>query len=50
MNNLARWFVAMVLVLAVLGLLLWARGEDHHRGDVVGALGVRYAVSQASGG
>jgi hypothetical protein len=47
MNSLPRWFMAGVLVLAVLGLLLWARGSDHHRGDDVGALDGRYAVSQA---
>ncbi len=48
MNNLPRWFMAAVLILAVLGLLWWARGDDHHRGDDVGALDVRYAVTQGS--
>ena len=33
MNNLPRWFMVGVLTLAILGLLLWARGRDHHRGD-----------------
>ena len=46
MNNLPRWFMVLVLILAVLGLLLWARGPDHHRGDDEGALDGRYAVSQ----
>ena len=46
MNSLPRWFMAAVLILAVLGLLLWARGDDHHRGDDVGALGGRHAVAQ----
>ena len=49
MNSLPRWLVATVLVLAVLGLLLWARGRDHHRGDDVGALGTSYADSRAFG-
>ena len=26
MNDLPRWFMVIVLILAVLGLLLWARG------------------------
>ena len=26
MNNLPRWFMVAVLILAVLGLLWWARG------------------------
>jgi hypothetical protein len=46
MNNVSRWFMAVVLILAVLGMLLWARGPDHHHGDEVGALGVRHEISQ----
>ena len=49
MNNVPRWFMVLVLVLAVIGLLWWARGSDHHRGDDVGALAATYAVSQARG-
>jgi hypothetical protein len=49
MNNLPRWFMVMVLVLAVVGLLWWARGPDHHRGDDEGALGAPYAVLQGLG-
>ena len=44
MINMPRWFMAMVLILAVVGLLLWARGDDHHRGDDVGALGVHHGA------
>ena len=28
MNNLPRWFMVMMLILAVVGLLWWARGAD----------------------
>jgi hypothetical protein len=49
MNNLPRWFMVMVLILAVIGLLWWARGPDHHRGDDEGALGAPYAVLQGLG-
>ena len=45
MNNLPRWFMVMMLILAVLGLLWWARGPDHHHGDDVGALGVPHSAS-----
>ena len=49
MNNLPRWFMVMVLILAVIGLVWWARGPDHHRGDDEGALGAPYAVLQGLG-
>ena len=49
MNNVPRWFMVMVLILAVIGLLWWARGPDHHHGDDEGALDAAYAVSQGLG-
>ena len=49
MNNLLRWFMALVLILTIVGLLLWARGPDHHRGDDEGALAGQYAVSPGPG-
>jgi hypothetical protein len=33
-----RWVVAAVAVLLVLGLLGWARGDEHHHGDDVGSV------------
>jgi hypothetical protein len=41
--DLPRWVFAAVLILLILGLLLWARGPEHHRGQNEGALA---AVSQ----
>ena len=38
MNDAVRWIVAAVAIVLVVGLLVWARGEDHHRGDDVGSL------------
>ena len=39
-----RWLLIVVLVLCLLGLLLFARGPEHHRGnEIEGALA---AVSQ----
>ena len=31
-----RWVVAVVAVVLVVGLLVWARGAEHHHGDDVG--------------
>jgi hypothetical protein len=38
-----RWLLIVVVILCLLGLLLFARGPEHHRGQDVGALA---AVSQ----
>jgi hypothetical protein len=39
-----RWLLALVVVALLIGLIGYARGEDHHRGDDVGAL--RASVAQ----
>ena len=49
MNYLPRWFMVLVLVLAVIGLMLWARGPDHHHGDDEGALDATYSIPQGLG-
>ncbi len=42
--NVNRWLLIVVLILCLLGLLLFARGPEHHRGnEIEGALA---AVSQ----
>lgn len=46
-GDLPRWVFAAVLILCALGMLLWARGSEHHRGENEGALGPPHAVSQA---
>jgi hypothetical protein len=33
-----RWVVAAIALLLVVGLLGWARGDEHHRGDDVGSV------------
>jgi hypothetical protein len=38
-RDLVRWAIVVGLVLAVIGLVAYARGDEHHRGDDVGALG-----------
>jgi hypothetical protein len=34
-----RWVVVIVLAVVLVGLLAFARGREHHRGDEEGALG-----------
>jgi hypothetical protein len=38
MRSLVRWILLVVAVLVVVGLVAYARGPEHHRGDDVGAL------------
>jgi hypothetical protein len=46
MNATVRWVVLVLAAALVVCLLGWARGGEHHRGDEVGAFGVRYAAPQ----
>jgi hypothetical protein len=39
MGDTRRWVVVLVLAALVVGLLAFARGRDHRRGDEVGARG-----------
>jgi hypothetical protein len=38
MRSFIRWIIVIVAVLVVVGLVAYARGPEHHRGDDVGAL------------
>ena len=38
MREALRWLLVVVIVLAVIGLFAFARGDEHRRGDDVGAL------------
>jgi hypothetical protein len=39
MGDTPRWVLMLVVALVVVGLLAFARGQDHHRGQQVGAQG-----------
>jgi hypothetical protein len=39
MGDTRRWVLVVVVALVVVGLLAFARGQDHHRGQQVGAQG-----------
>jgi hypothetical protein len=45
MNAVVRWVLIIAGVLVVVGLVAFARGDDHRRGDEVGAVGVRAPLS-----
>jgi hypothetical protein len=38
MRHGARWLIVLVLALVIIGLIAYARGDEHKRGDEVGAL------------
>ena len=38
MTTPARWGIAAISALLVVGLLVWARGDEHHHGDDVGSI------------
>ncbi len=37
MGDTPRWVIVVVVVLVVVGLVAFARGRQHHRGDEVGS-------------
>jgi hypothetical protein len=44
MREGARWLVVVLIVLVLVGLIAYARGDEHHRGDDIGALPSSVAV------
>jgi len=50
-NVVARWILLTIVVLVIVGLLVYARGRTHHRGDDVGAThgGARFGASARAG-
>jgi hypothetical protein len=40
-----RWIIVAVAVLVVVGMVAYARGPEHHRGDDVGALVIGVGTS-----
>jgi hypothetical protein len=39
MRDAVRWLIVLGVVLVLIGLIAYARGDKHHRGDDVGAYG-----------
>jgi cell division septation protein DedD len=42
--NGLRWLIVALIALVVIGLIAYARGPEHHRGDDVGALPAVVAI------
>jgi hypothetical protein len=45
MTVAVRWAIAAVAVVLVVCMLIWARGDDHRRGDDVGSIGITSTVA-----
>ena len=45
-----RWAVVLAAVLLVVGLMAYARGTDHHRGDEIGTHGTKIVVIRTDNG
>lgn len=39
MRTTIRWLLIAAVILAVIGLIIWARGPKHHEGDEIGSHG-----------
>lgn len=51
MSDTFRWVIAIVALALILGLIAFARGGEHRRGDEVGALpAVAVTLAPAVGG
>ena len=48
--HVVRWVIVLGLALVVIGLIAYARGDEHKRGDEVGALRSGTVVSMTSSG
>ena len=49
-TNAFRWALVLASLLAVIGLLAFARGLDHHHGQQVGASGATVVVTTIAAG
>ena len=47
MRDGPRWVVVLLVALLLIGLIAFARGPDHHRGDEIGQGSVGAAVLAA---
>jgi hypothetical protein len=45
MRDGIRWLIAVALLAVLIGLIAYARGPEHHRGDEVGALPSGVAIA-----
>ena len=43
-GDVARWTALILAALLLLGLIVYARGDEHRRGDDVGAHGTKVVI------
>jgi hypothetical protein len=44
MRDVARWGIAIAAALLLIGLAVYARGPEHHRGDEIGSHGTKVVL------
>lgn len=44
MGDGVRWLVAIALAVCVIGLIAYARGPDHYRGNEIGSHGTKVVI------
>ena len=44
MGSVARWLIILAAALLLVGLMAYARGPKHHRGDEIGTHGTKIVV------
>ena len=44
MRDGARWLIILAAALLIVGLVAYARGPKHHRGDEIGSHGTKVVV------
>jgi hypothetical protein len=49
MRQAVRWLIVLVLALVLIGLIAYARGQEHHHDDDVGALHSNLLVEVSHG-
>ena len=48
LREAARWLLVILVALVLIGLIAYARGDKHHRGDDIGALNAAVLRSEVS--
>jgi hypothetical protein len=49
MHDGVRWLIALAIALVLIGLIAYARGAEHYRGDEVGTHGTKVIVRTDDG-
>ena len=44
MRDGVRWLIVLAAALVLIGLVAYARGDEHHRGDEIGSHGTKVVV------